>query len=62
MDVHELRGRLGSPTLAIVDVRHPAHWEKSHAKIPGAVRREPEEVHTWAGEYPKADTIVLYCA
>ncbi|MCK7504941.1 MAG: rhodanese-like domain-containing protein [Desulfobacterales bacterium] len=30
--------------------------------IPGAVRRDPEQVKAWAVELPKGSEIVIYCA
>lgn len=58
----ELRSRLGSPHLVILDVRSPEHWEPSRFKVPGAVREESEKVTTWASKYAKADAVVLYCS
>jgi hypothetical protein len=58
----ELKARLGSPDLTILDVRRDAHWNASDRKIVGAVREDPEAVESWAGKYAKEKTLVLYCA
>lgn len=58
----ELKAKLGSPDLTILDVRRDAHWNASDQKIVGAVREDPEAVESWAGKYAKGKTLVLYCA
>jgi rhodanese-related sulfurtransferase len=58
----ELKAKLGSPDLTILDVRRAAHWNASDRKIVGAVREDPEAVESWAGKYAKEKTLVLYCA
>ena len=58
----ELKARLGSSDLTILDVRRAAHWNASDRKIAGAVREDPEAVESWAGKYAKEKTLVLYCA
>jgi rhodanese-related sulfurtransferase len=58
----ELKAKLGSPDLTILDVRRDAHWTASDRKIVGAVREDPEAVQSWAGKYAKEKTLVLYCA
>jgi rhodanese-related sulfurtransferase len=58
----ELKAKLGSPDLVLLDVRAKSDWEKSDEKITGAVRMNPETVDTWAGTMPKDKEIVLYCA
>ena len=61
LSVAELKTRLGSPGVTLIDIRYPEHWEKSRVKIPGAIREEAEEVASWAKKYPKTADIVLYC-
>jgi 3-mercaptopyruvate sulfurtransferase SseA len=61
LSVEELKARLGSPDLTIIDVRLAEHWEKSRVKIPGAIHEEAEEVASWSKKYPKTADIVLYC-
>ncbi len=58
----ELKAKLGSPDITILDVRRAAHWNASDRKIVGAVREDPESVESWAGKYAKEKTLVLYCA
>ena len=58
----ELKAKLGSPDLVLLDVRAKADWEKSDEKIAGGVRRDPQTVDAWAGTLPKDKEIVLYCA
>jgi hypothetical protein len=58
----ELKAKLGSPDITILDVRRAAHWNASDRKIVGAVREDPEAVESWAGKYAKEKTLVLYCA
>jgi Rhodanese-like domain len=58
----ELKAKLGSPDLTILDVRRAAHWNASDRKIVGAVREDPDAVESWAGKYAKEKTLVLYCA
>jgi len=58
----ELKAKLGSPGLVLVDVRTAGDWEKSGEKITGAVRMDPQTVDVWAETLPKEKEIVLYCA
>lgn len=62
MTKEELKARLGSPDLVLLDVRTGTDWKKSDKKITGAVREDPNAFDSWAGTYPKDKTIVLYCA
>ena len=59
--VEELKARLGSPDLVIIDVRRERDWKASTLKIRGAVWEDFLEVEIWAEKYPKDKTIVLYC-
>jgi len=58
----ELKAKLGSSDMVLLDVRAKADWEKSDEKIAGAVRMDPETVEAWAGTLPKDKEIILYCA
>lgn len=60
VDKETLRSWLGDPNLVILDVRAPGDWQRSNRKIPGALRRNPRAVNTWAGELPQDKKIVLY--
>lgn len=54
-----LREKLGDPAVILIDVRRD---ENITAKIPGAVREDPEKVDQWEEKYPKDRQIVLYCS
>ena len=62
MEMEELKARLGSPDLILIDVRYGKDWSESDRKIVGAVREDPQEFDAWSGKYPKTKTLVLYCA
>ena len=62
MDKDQLKSMLGSENLVILDVRAGRDWSSSEFKIKGAKRADPGEVDSWAKEYAKDKTIVLYCA
>lgn len=56
----ELKAMLGAPGLLVLDVRTSSDWKSSTQKIKGAVREDPLDVDSWAGKYPKDQTMVLY--
>ena len=58
----ELKAKLGSPDLVLIDVRSGDDWESSGEKISGAVRMDPATVDAWAATLPKDKEIILYCA
>jgi len=58
----ELKTKLGSPDVVLLDVRAKNDWERSDEKITGAVRMDPQTVDAWAYTLPKDKEIVLYCA
>jgi len=58
----ELKAKLGSPDLVLLDIRATNDWEESGEKITGAKRVDPKTVDTWAGTLPKEKEIVVYCA
>jgi rhodanese-related sulfurtransferase len=58
----ELKAKLGSPDVVILDVRIKGDWEASDEKITGAIREDPQSVNSWASTLPKDKQIVLYCA
>lgn len=62
MTKEELRARLGSPDVVIVDVRLGRDWKASQEKITGAIRVDPDAVESLAAKYDKAKTLVFYCA
>jgi hypothetical protein len=57
----ELKAKLGSPDLVLLDVRATNDWKESGEKITGAQRVDPETIDTWAATLPKGKEIVLYC-
>jgi len=58
----ELKAKLGSPGLVLIDVRTENDWKQSDEKIAGAVRMDPATVDDWAATLPKDKEIILYCA
>lgn len=58
----ELKAKLGSAEIVLIDVRTGNDWDKSSEKITGAVRMDPQGVDAWAATLPKDKEIVLYCA
>jgi rhodanese-related sulfurtransferase len=58
----ELKSKLGSPDVVLLDVRAKHDWERSDEKITGAVRMDPQTVDNWADTLPKDKEIILYCA
>ena len=62
MSLEELKGRLGSPDLVIIDVRREGDWKSSTVKVKGAVREDVDKVDAWMNKYPKDKTLVFYCA
>ena len=62
MSTEQLNEILDNPNLVLLDVRTEKDWGKSDRKIVGAVRVDPNDVDSWAGDYTKDQRIVLYCA
>jgi rhodanese-related sulfurtransferase len=59
----ELKAKLGSPDLVLLDVRIGGDWKASELKLPGAIRPDLEKpAKEWAAGLPKDKEIVLYCA
>lgn len=52
----ELHGKL------ILDVRRAADLDAAPAHLPGALRKNPEQLNDWADNLPKNQDIILYCA
>ena len=61
MDKDELKSLLGSKELVILDVRQGRDWSTSEFKIKDALRVDDGDLSV-AKNYPKDNTIVLYCA
>lgn len=62
MTTDELRAKLGSPEIVVIDVRLGKDWKASESKIKGAIRVEAEAIETLASTYAKDKTLVFYCA
>lgn len=62
MTKEELKAKLGSPDLVILDVRRGEEWRNAEKKIAGAVRESADSIGDAADKYPKNKTLVLYCA
>ena len=62
MTKEKLKAQLGSSNLIVVDVRTGKDWKASEVKIKGAVRGEVDKIESWAKNYPKDSTLVIYCA
>ena len=45
----ELKTKLGSPDVVLLDVRAKNDWERSDENIAGAVRMDPQTVDAWTG-------------
>ncbi len=48
--------------ISIIDVRRGKDWTSSEFKIQGAKRVDPSNFSSWSTEFPKDNTLVLYCA
>ncbi len=62
IDREELRDLVGNADNVILDARLVKEWRKSDGKIPGAVRVDPHDVSSWAGQYAKDQRIIVYCS
>lgn len=62
MPKEDLKARLGTSDLIIIDARAMTDWLSAKEKIKGATRENPGNVEEWIHKYPKDKTIVLYCA
>ena len=60
MTKEELRAKLGSKDLLVIDVRLDEQWRFGNRKITGAVHENPAVPETWMDKYPKDKTIVFY--
>ena len=61
MDKDELKSLLGSENLVVLDVRLGRDWSTSEFKIKDALRVDDGDL-SGAMNYPKDNTMVLYCA
>ena len=58
----EVKAKLGSPNVILLDVRTGNDWDSSGEKIVGSLRMNPKEIDTWSGTLAKGKEIILYCA
>lgn len=61
VDRETLKDWLGQPDLFLMDVRSPAGWNHSIAKIEDAHRFDPEKLSRMVRDIPKNKKLVLYC-
>jgi hypothetical protein len=62
MTKEQLLPMLVKSDIIVIDVRANYDWDKSTAKIKGAVREEGMKFSSWMNKYPKDKTIIIYCA
>jgi len=62
MSIDELKNRMGSDKLIILDVRTGRDRSSSEFKIKGARRAGYMDFEQWSADLPKSKTLVLYCA
>jgi rhodanese-related sulfurtransferase len=62
ISTEHLKEMLGSSDLMLLDGRIAKEWRKSDKKIIGAIRVDPHDVSSWAGDYSKDQKIVVYCS
>ena len=48
--------------VTILDVRTGRDWKSGKFKVKGAFREDPAAFKSWADQYPKDGTMILYCA
>lgn len=61
MSVEDLKAKLGSPDVLIIDVRADDDWKDSKEKILGAAREDPSKTSDWIHKYPQDKMLVFYC-
>lgn len=62
MTKEELKSKLDSPDVIIIDVRTDRDWDESSIKIKGAVREDPQNAISGMDKYSKNKILVFYCA
>ncbi len=58
----KLLSLMNDDTVVIIDVRRQKHWDGSEHKIKGAVRLNFEKFFEALAQYPKENTLIVYCA
>ncbi len=56
----ELKGMLGHPDVFVIDTRLSKNWLDSDLKIKSAIRGNPDNFSSWADQFPKDKTLILY--
>lgn len=56
----EAKALLGTPKVVFIDGRISSAWERSTVKIPGAVRADAWDLETWAADYDRGTTFIVY--
>jgi len=62
ISIEDLKARLGSSGLIVLDVRQPGDWSAGKTKIKDAIREDPGKFDGWRNKYPRDKTLVLYCS
>ena len=62
MTKEDLKEKLGSLDIIIIDVRVDKSWTASEVKIKNAVREDPQNADAWMNKYAKDKTLILYCS
>ena len=56
----ELKGILSHPDVVVIDVRYSQNWQDSDLKIKSAIRGNPDIFSSWADQFQKDKTLILY--
>jgi uncharacterized iron-regulated protein len=56
----ELKSKLESPDVVIVDVRTEEQWKHSNLMIPGAIHEDPKTVEARIEMYARNKTYIFY--
>ena len=62
MSKENLKEKLGSGEITILDARSGNHWDGSIFKIPGALRTPADQIEIWSTRFNKNQKLVVYCA
>ncbi len=63
VSVEEVKAILDSgKPLQLIDVRPQHYVSRTKEIIDGAIWRDPERVHEWAGELSKSSPVIVFCA
>ncbi len=62
MTKEELKAKIGTAGITILDVRAGRDWSSSEFKIKGAIRASGKDYDKWSKDYNRDQTLILYCA